>query len=84
MCYNRTANKTISRFHERCLRTTFNAKQSSFKMPLEKDISVSIHDKCIQCLAEEMYKVSNGLSSSVVSNIYTQKNCNPYNLRLDF
>ena len=53
-------------------------------MPLEKDISVSIHDKCIQCLAEEMYKVSNGLSSSVVSNIYTQKNCNPYNLRLGF
>ena len=42
-------------------------------MPLEKDISVSIHDKCFQCLAEEMYKVSNGLSLPVVSNAYTQK-----------
>ena len=42
-------------------------------MPLEKDISVSIHDKCFQCLAEEMYKVSNGLSLPVVSNTYTQK-----------
>ena len=52
-------------------------------MPLEKDISVSIHDKCFQCLAEEMYKVSNGLSFPVVSNTYTQKKSNPYNLRLD-
>ena len=50
-------------------------------MLLEKDSSVSIHDKNIQCLATEMYKVSNGLSPPIVSNIFTQKNCHPYNLR---
>ena len=35
--------------------------------------SLSIHDRNIQCLATEMYKVSNGLLSPVVSNIFTQK-----------
>ena len=42
-------------------------------MLLEKDSSVSVHDRNIQCLANEMYKVSNGLSPHVVSNIFTQK-----------
>ena len=52
-------------------------------MLLEKDSSASVHDRNIQCLANEMYKVGNGLSLHVVSNIFTQKNCHPYNLRLN-
>ena len=50
-------------------------------MPLEKDSSVSSHDRNIQCLVTEMCKVSNGLSPPVVSNIFTNKS-QPYNLRL--
>ena len=83
MCHNRTMNRKINRLHERCLRIIYNDKQSSFKMLLEKDSCVSIHDKNIQCLSTEMYKVNNGLSPPIVSNIFTQKNCNPYNLRLN-
>ena len=83
MCHNRTTNRKIDRLHERCLRIIYNDKQSSFKMLLEKDSSVSIHDKNIQCLATEMYKVSNGLSPPIDSNIFTHKNCHPYNLRLN-
>ena len=64
-------------------RLVYNDKQSSFKMLLEKDSSVFIHDRNIQCLATEMFKVSNGLPPPVVSNIFTQKNCHPYNLRLN-
>ena len=45
--------------HGRCLRITCNDKQSSFKMPLEKESSVSIRNKNSQCLATEMYNVSN-------------------------
>ena len=41
-------------------------------MLLEKDSSVSIHDRNIQCLSTERYKVNNGLSPPVV-NIFTQK-----------
>ena len=83
MCHNRTMNRKINRLHERCLRIIYNDKQSSFKMLLEKDSCVSIHDKNIQCLSTEMYKVNNGLSPPIVSNIFTQKNYNPYNLRLN-
>ena len=46
-------------------------------MLLEKDSSVSIHDKNIQCLVTEMYKVSKGLSAPIVSNIFTQKKLSP-------
>ena len=42
-------------------------------MLLEKDSSVSIHDRYIQCLATAMYKLSNGLSPPVVSNILHKK-----------
>ena len=79
MCHNRMTNRKINRLHERCLRIIYNDKQSSFKMLLEKDSSVPIHDRNIQCLATEMYKVSNGLSPP----IFAQKNCHLYNLRLN-
>ena len=42
-------------------------------MLLEKDSSVSVHDRNLQCLSNEMCKVSNGLSPPVVSNIFTKK-----------
>ena len=82
-CRNSMTNKKISRLHERCLRIIYNDKQSSFKMLLEKDSSVSINDRNIQCLASEMYKVSNWLSPPVVSNIFTQKNRHSYDLRFN-
>ena len=41
-------------------------------MLLEKDSSVSIHDRNIQCLSTERYKVNNGPSPHVV-NIFTHK-----------
>ena len=53
-------------------------------MFLEKDSFFSIHGRNIQCPATEMYKVRNGLSACVVTNIFTQKSCYPYNLRLNF
>ena len=62
MCHNRTRNRKINRFNERCFPIIYNVKQSSFKMLLEKYSSVSIHDRNIQCLAIEIYKVSNWLS----------------------
>ena len=74
MCENRTTNRKINRFHERCLRIIYNDKQSSFKMLLEKDSSVSINDKNIQSLATEMYKVSNGaVTTYSQQHFYTKK-----------
>ena len=67
--------------HQQCI--IYNDKQSSFKILLEKDSSVSIYDRNI---ATEMYNVSNALSPPVVSNIFTQKivTLTTYDLILSF
>ena len=59
MCHGRTNKRKIDRLHERYLRIISNNKQSSFKELLEKDSSVSIHERNVQILVTEMYKVSN-------------------------
>ena len=55
MCHSRENNKKIIRLHERCLRTIYNDKQSSFNELLEKDGSLSMNEisnfyplKCIK------------------------------------
>ena len=79
MCHNCTTNRKINRLHKRYLCITFNDKQSSFEKLLEKDSSVSIHDRNIQDLPVEMYKASNGLSPPLISNLFKHKDSHPYN-----
>ena len=67
--------------HERCLRTIYNDKQSSFTELLNKDNSVSIHIRNIQRLAIEMFRFDNGLSPPLMSNIFKLRAENFYNLR---
>ena len=45
MCHSRENYRKIKRLHERCLKTTYNDKQSSFNELLEKDGSASIHER---------------------------------------
>ena len=80
MYHNRATNRKLNRLHERCFRIIYN-NESSFKMLIEKDNFVSIHDRNIQCLAIEMYKVTRNhhLYSAIFSH---KKNSCPYNLRL--
>ena len=51
MCHSCTNNRKTDRLHERCLRIIYNDKQSSFKELLEKDSSVSVHERIVQILA---------------------------------
>ena len=81
MCHNRTNNRKINRLHERCLRIIFNDKQSSFIKLLEKDNSVFIHQRNLQILAIEMFKVSNGLSPILMGDIFKLRVEQTYNLR---
>ena len=80
MCQSRENNRKRNRLHERFLRVIYNDKQSSFNELLEKDGSVSIHERNLQVLATEMYKISNGLSTPLMKAIFPI-NRNPYNLR---
>ena len=81
MCHSRIIYKKANRLHEKCLRMICCYKQSSFEELLEKDSSVSIHERNIQILATEMYKVSKGMSPPQVTELFEQRGEHPYNLR---
>ena len=53
---SRALNSKINRLHERCLGIIYNDKTSYFNELLEKDNSVSIHERNIQALAIEIVK----------------------------
>ena len=73
-------NRKINRLHERCLRAIYNDKQSSCKEILEKVGSVSMHERTIQVLAAEIYKINNGLLTALIKDLFPI-NRNPYTLR---
>ena len=58
-----------------------NNNTSSFEQLLENDNSVSIHHRNIQTLATEMYKVTNGLSSEIMGEVFQIREESRYNLR---
>ena len=81
MCHNRIYNNRINRLHERCLRTIYNDKQSSFEQLLDKDGSVSIHHKNVQFLLIEMFKIKNNIAPKILTEIFKLKPECRYNLR---
>ena len=57
MCHSRANNGKINKLHKRCLRIIYSDKQSSFETLLEKDGTVSVHNRNLQILATEMYNI---------------------------
>ena len=81
LCHSSIINKKINRLHERCLRIIFCDRQSSFQELLERDGSVSYHERNIQILATERYKVRKGISPRQITELIARRNKHPYNLR---
>ena len=73
MYCHRKSNNLINRIHERSLRLAYNDYISSFDTLLEKDNSVTIHQRNIQLLLLEIYKTLNGLNPSFMTEIFFQK-----------
>ena len=63
------------------LRIIYNDKQSSCKELLEKDSSVSIHERNVHMSAAEMRKVSSNFSPPHMNEIFQIRNEHTYNLR---
>ena len=80
MCHGRTINNKINHLHERCLRVIYNDKISSFKELLERDGSVPIHNRNLQILATEIFKVYNNIAPPLFTEIFNKRNPN-YQLR---
>ena len=48
---------------------------------VEKDTSVSIHNRNLQVLVTEMFKINRGISISITKGIFEPNAEHPYNLR---
>ena len=62
MFHNRTMNNKINRLHERALRIAYKEENLSFQELLVIDNSVTIHEKNLQKLATEMFRIKNHIS----------------------
>ena len=63
MFHSRQNSSKINRLDEMYLGTMYNEKQSQSNNLLEKDGSVSIHERNLHVLATESYKLSNDLAT---------------------
>ena len=70
MLHSRKLNHRINRLHERALRIVYRDETSSFEELLTKDESFTIHERNIQTLAIELYKVYYGLSPEIMNLIF--------------
>ena len=70
MFHSRQLNHRINRLHERALRIVYRDASSSFEELLIKDESFTIHERNIQTLAIELYKVFYGLSPKIMNFIF--------------
>ena len=81
ICHSCAYNSKTNRLHERSLQMIYSDKQSPFETLLEKDGTVSIHNRILQILASKMYKIKNDLSSLIVTEPFEQRNEQHCNLR---
>ena len=70
MLHSHQNNIKIKHLHERCLQLIQNDKFSSYEELLEKDRSVSVHQRNIQSLAIEMFQIKLDQSREIVCNRY--------------
>ena len=74
MFHNRTLNTKINKLHERALRLVYKNDYLTFQELLELDGSLTIHERNLQKLATEMYKVKNHLSTLPIQNLFREQN----------
>ena len=80
MFCSRTLNNRINKLHERALRLVYKDNNLTFDELLRKDNSFTIHQRNLQKLATEMYKVKNNLSPTIMKLIFPDRLV-PFNLR---
>ena len=80
MNHSRQVNNKINKLHERALRVVYRDDNLTFEQLLDKDNSMTIHDRNLQKLAIQMYKVKHKLCPLPVQELFKKKEFE-YNLR---
>ena len=73
MCHSRKLNTRIDNMHKCALLIVYQDKNTSFNELLIKAGSVKIHDRNVQALATEMYKVYHNLSPLIMSEVFLRR-----------
>ena len=71
MCHSRDLNHKINHLHERALRVVYRNPSLTFQQLLEMDKSFTIHERNLQKLAIEMYKVKHNLCPKPFQELFT-------------
>ena len=74
MLHSRCNNNKIKYVHERCLQLIYNDKPSPYQELLQKDGSVSIHQKNTEELVTEIFKVKQALAAELEKYIFVESN----------
>ena len=80
MCHNRKINTQINKLYERTFRLVYSDKSSSFRKLLERDNSVTIHERNIEVLLTEIFKIKSGAAPEIMAEIFKFKD-HSYDLR---
>ena len=71
MCHSRSINTRINNLHYRALRMIYRDNNASFQELLSRDESVTIHERNLQTLATEMYKVTTEASPTFMKEVFS-------------
>ena len=69
MFCGRQTNARINHIHERALRAIYNDEISPFEELLGRDKLETIHRRNIKILSAELFKIKNGLSSDIMTQL---------------
>ena len=73
MMHSRNLNNRINKIHERALRLVYDDCEKTFAELLVLDDSFTIHERNIQSLAIELFKVIHNLSPEIMSEVFVVK-----------
>ena len=80
MFCGRQTTARINHIHERALRAVYNDEISPFEELLGRDKSETIHRRNIKILATELFKIKNGLSNNIMTQLICKRNSVGYSL----
>ena len=78
MVRSRKLNHRLNSIHERVLRVTYQDYKFTFLRLLQKNNSLTIHQRNLQVLITEMFKAKNNPSPEFVKEVYAPKETNLY------
>ena len=73
MFHNRQLNTRIDKIQERALKLVYKDSKLTFDDPLKLDNSVTIHQRNLQILATEIFKVKNSLAPEIMTEVFEIK-----------